>query len=248
MTLEDALDAVIARHKNDSGRLAAVADFAMQELVNLGLPRSEDNPMCQLRGGGEGELSIPGLARTKDWDVAFEFAGKARLLLSLKSIWANASGTVPNRIDDLMGEAANVQQRSPEIVIGYILLFATPADRYRKEDSLPWSVAFEKAVERIAIRRFPLWNQGLVESMWFVRFDPEKDKGKRIVEPVRVEASADRFFRSLLCELRLREPAIPFTRTLTCEDVDAAGGSSLSQKDLKTPPTIRADDEIELEE
>jgi hypothetical protein len=29
--------------------------------------------------------------------------------------WKNASGTVPNRLDDLMGEAANVQQPAPEL-------------------------------------------------------------------------------------------------------------------------------------
>ena len=66
-------------------------------------------------------------------------AGKRRLLVSLKSIWKNASGTVPNRIDDLMGETANVQQMSPEIVTGYILLFDAQADSYRREDGRFWS-------------------------------------------------------------------------------------------------------------
>lgn len=118
MTLKDAIDIAIGKHRNDSGRLSSIADYAKAELAALGLPGFSDDPTCGLRGGSGGELTVAGLARSKDWDVAFDFAGKPRLLLSLKSIWANASGTVPNRLDDLMGEAANVQQRSPEVVIG----------------------------------------------------------------------------------------------------------------------------------
>src|SRR5439155_17987733 len=104
----------------DAGRLAPLADYSKRALEGCGLPG--------VRGGQGGELKVTGLARTKAWDVAYEFAGKFRLLISLKSIWKNASGTVPNRLDDLMGEAANVQQMSPETVTGYILLFDAQAD------------------------------------------------------------------------------------------------------------------------
>ncbi len=147
-----------------------MADYAIAQLDYHGLPG--------VKGGSSGELRIEGLARSKDWDVAYDFAGKPRLsrsgfwyipfaerdfrhvigllvpfgerdvlghrpnpdllrlLLSLKSIWSNAGGSIPNRIDDLIDEAANVQQMSPEIVIGYLLLFDTKADRRRREDEL----------------------------------------------------------------------------------------------------------------
>jgi hypothetical protein len=78
------------------------------------------------------EVGIRGLGRQKDWDLAYVLAGKPRLLVSLKSILKNLAGTVPNRLDDLMGEAANVQQLSPEIVIGYVVIMD------EKEDSTGW--------------------------------------------------------------------------------------------------------------
>jgi predicted TIM-barrel fold metal-dependent hydrolase len=70
-----------------------------------------------VRGGEADEVGIRGFGRQKDWDLAYVLAGKPRLLVSLKSILKNISGTVPNRLDDLMGEAANVQQLSPEVVM-----------------------------------------------------------------------------------------------------------------------------------
>ena len=65
---------------------------------------------------------MPGVGREKLWDVAWQHTGKYRLGISLKSILRNLGGTVPNRIDDLIGEAANAQLHSPEIVIGYVVV------------------------------------------------------------------------------------------------------------------------------
>lgn len=141
--------------------------------------------------------------------MAYDFAGKPRLLVSLKSIWKNASGTVPNRIDDLMGEAANVQQMSPEIVAGYVVLFDACADTTRR-DGRSWSAYFEDAVKRIAIRKAPLWNQGLLEGTWFIRFDSRLPLGSRILDPDKIAAESNVFFTSLIQELRIREPAVPF--------------------------------------
>jgi hypothetical protein len=47
------------------------------------------------------------------------------LLVSLKSVLASIGGSVPNRLDVLMGEAANVQQLSPAFVIGYVVIMDT---------------------------------------------------------------------------------------------------------------------------
>lgn len=204
MTLEDAIDAIIGNDPHVSNRLDPLADFAIEQLDQHGLPGA--------RGGSSSELSITGLARPKKWDVAYEFAGKPRCLLSLKSIWANAGGTVPNRLDDLMGEAANVQQMSPEIMVGYILLFDAKADRLRRQDNLWWSQYFENAVKSIAIRKAPLWNQGLLEGTWFVKFDSRKPFGSRVLEPSKAQNEGKLFFSALLRELKVREPAIPFSK------------------------------------
>lgn len=203
MTLEDVLEEIVRREPRSSDRLAALADYARAKFADYGLPG--------VRGGTAGELAIHGLARTKDWDVAYNFAGKDRLLVSLKSLWKNAGGTVPNRIDDLMGEAANVQQLAPEIVVGYILLFDASADSVRRQDGRLWSEYFEDAVKRIAIRKAPLWNQGLIEGTWFISFDSQRHVGSRLLYPEKVAREEHEFFRALLHELRRREPAIPFT-------------------------------------
>lgn len=206
MTLEEVVDQVMVKHKNDSSRLAPLADYAKLRLEALGLPGT--------KGGTGGELTVEGLGRSKDWDVAYEFVEKYRLLISLKSIWANASGVVPNRLDDLMGEAANIQHLRPEVVIGYILLFDVVADSLRKEDSVMWSAHFESAVKKIAVRKAPLWNQGLLEGTWFIRIDSSKPMGERVLQPGQTESDGERFFLSLLIEMKKREPAIPFSKII----------------------------------
>jgi hypothetical protein len=131
------------------------------------------------------------------------------LLVSLKSIWQNAGGTVPNRLDDLMGESANAQQMSPELVIGFVMLFDTVADTIRSHDARTWSAFLEERLGRIAIRKAPLWNQGLIEGSWLIRFNSLANAGQRVVDLPATELAGDAFIDSLLGELHLREPAIP---------------------------------------
>jgi len=208
--LEEAIDSLLTHSKTSTKRLVVLADYLKDELKKEGLPN--------VRGGSGGELQVPGLSRTKDWDVAFEFAGKFRLLISLKSMLRNISGSVPNRLDDLQGELANVQQLRPEIVIGYVVLFDVAEDSRRKEGGRPWSDYFEEALSKITIRRAPLWNQGLLEGLWFVRFDSRKPRGKRLVDPARAERDRKAFLTSLLCELQRREPAVKFKKKLECPE------------------------------
>jgi hypothetical protein len=200
--LELAIEAAVKRPPQSPQRLREVADLMVLMLASEGLPN--------VKGGQTGELSIDGLARRKDWDVAYEFAGKFRLAVSLKSMWNNAAGTVPNRLDDLMGEVANVQQLSPEIVSGYVILFDTRADSMRRNDGLSWSQFFEQRLQAISIRRAPMWNQGLLEGHWFVRFDGAAAAGGRVIDADATLAAGQQFARGLVDELRRREPAVPF--------------------------------------
>jgi len=200
-TLEDVVESVMQRATQSPDRLVAMADYAIKQLARYGLPGAI--------GGSGGELKVQGLAREKDWDIAYEFAGKYRLLISLKSMWKNAAGTIPNRLDDHMGEIANIQQLRPEIVIGYVVIFDVVADSKRR-DGQTWSQYFEAAIKRIAIRRAPLWNQGLLEGSWFIRIDSRQAYGNRVLEPEKVASEGAAFFTALLNELKLREPAIPF--------------------------------------
>jgi hypothetical protein len=205
--LEMAIDGIIGKHKNDSGRLQPLANYLIARFAERGLPG--------MTGGSTRELRIPGLARHKDWDVAYDYAGKPRLLVSLKSIWQNASGVVPNRLDDLMGEASNAQQMSPELVIGYVMLFDISVDTRRAVDQLPWSQFLEERLQRISIRKAPLWNQGLVEGSWLVRFDSRAAAGGRVIDLARTEADGGEFIDALLDELHIREPAISIERPIS---------------------------------
>jgi hypothetical protein len=204
--LEKVIGKILRKRQQDPGRLGPMADFAKLTLKMYGLPG--------VRGGKGGELDVTGLARTKTWDVAYEYAGKFRLLISLKSMWKNIRGSVPNRIDDLMGETANVQQISPEVVIGYIVLFDVAKDAKRR-DGIMWSAYFENAIKRITIRDAPLLNQGLLEASWFILVDTRRPSGKRLANPAKATKEGQEFFKALIVKLRQREPAIKFTKDPT---------------------------------
>jgi hypothetical protein len=206
--LEQAITSLPSHSRTSTKRLNALADYLKELFEYEGLPN--------VKGGSGGELQVPGLSRTKNWDLAYEFAGKFRLLLSLKSMLKNISGSVPNRLDDLQGEIANVQQLRPEIVIGYVVLFDMAEDSVRSEDSVKWSDYFEAALQRMAIRRAPLWNQGLMEGLWFIRFDSRKPPGRRLLFRRETAQVRQRFLQALLCELKLREPAVSLLKERKC--------------------------------
>jgi len=199
VTLSEAVDDLLGRKVQDSGRLNMLATYCIQAFAATGLQG--------VRGGKADEVGIRGLGRQKDWDLAYVLAEKPRLLISLKSILKNLSGVVPNRLDDLMGEVANVQQLSPELVIGYVVIMDEAENSPHRRDGT-WIDHFEGNLSRIAIRRAPLWNQGLIEAIWLIRIDSRKPPGERLVSADSIDAAGTNFFRALLDELYLREPAI----------------------------------------
>src|SRR5216684_4159056 len=105
VTLAEAVEFLLSSRIQSTARLRLLGQYCIEAFATEGLPG--------VGGGKAAEVGIRGLARQKNWDLAFVLAGKPRLLVSLKSILANIGGSIPNRIDDLMGEVANAQQLSP---------------------------------------------------------------------------------------------------------------------------------------
>lgn len=163
ITLQDAVDdlyriAVVEQKRQSPNRLAVLADMCVEQLRERGID------------GAAKELPVPGIGRSKTWDVGWPPDGKVRLGISLKSLLRNIAGTVPNRVDDLTGEMANVQLLSPEIVTGYVMVFDTTGSGLRK-DGTRWVDFFRDAINRLSGRDAPAWAPGMVEASAIVEVD-----------------------------------------------------------------------------
>lgn len=67
---------------------------------------------------------MPGFYREKRWDVGLIEDGEPRLGISCKSIISNHGGTVPNRVDDMLGEAVSLHRAYPKAVLGYLFMMS----------------------------------------------------------------------------------------------------------------------------
>ena len=196
MTLKDAVDslhriAVIEGKSTSTKRLDGLARFCVLELEKRGLE------------GVVQEATVPGGGRPKSWDVAWWFQGKPRLVISLKSLLKNLGGTVPNRLDDLMGEVTNVQMYSPEIVTGYVMLFNVAEDSYSSTHESTWSDLLKSRIKALSGRRPPSWSIGMIEASLFVEVD--FSHGPQIISG---EAEVAPFFDHLAAEVRRRNPSL----------------------------------------
>ena len=151
--------AVVEGKATSTARLQMFSSYCVQELERRGLEDVEK------------EASIPGAGRDKQWDVAWKHDGKYRLGISMKSILKNISGTVPNRIDDLIGEAANAQLYSPEIVIGYVMIFNVEQDAISAKHGSMWSDIVHERLVSLSGRSLPSWTIGTVEDFMLVKVD-----------------------------------------------------------------------------
>ena len=191
---QDAVDdlyrvAVAEERKTSMSRLDVLADFCVQELTRHGLENVEK------------EASIPGAGRAKKWDVAWRYDGKYRLGISLKSLLKNLGGTVPNRIDDLIGEVANAQLHSPEIVLGYVMIFNVAEDGFSPKHGSTWCDLFRERATSLSGRRPPSWTTGTVEGFMLVEVD--FSAGSSIIA---TSQSFDAFFGVLVEQVRARNP------------------------------------------
>lgn len=164
VSLEDAVGdlyriAVVEGKATSTARMQTFSDYCVQELERRGLENVEK------------EVSIPGAGRDKQWDVAWKYDGKYRLGISLKSILKNISGTVPNRIDDLIGETANAQLYSPEIAIGYVMIFNVEHDTVSAKHGAMWSDVIHERLVSLSGRSLPSWTIGTVEDFVLVKVD-----------------------------------------------------------------------------
>ena len=196
MTLQDAVDslyriAVQERKPTSTKRLDGLARFCIEQLGERGLD------------GAVPEAKLPGGGREKSWDVAWRLDRKPRLAISLKSLLKNLGGTVPNRVDDLMGEVTNVQMYSPEIVTGYIMLFNIAEDSYSARHRSTWAGLLKKRIRRLSGRQPPSWSTGMIEASLFLEVD--FSTGPCLV---RGGSEADAFFDRLVAQVQLRNPIL----------------------------------------
>ncbi|MBI4574997.1 MAG: hypothetical protein HY722_01905 [Planctomycetes bacterium] len=196
-TLEQAVSDLYRKARSEGSttstkRLETLARHCVAALASRGLP------------GAVAEPPLPGFARTKDWDVGWFHRQKIRLAISLKSILANLGGTVPNRIDDLMGEVANLQLYSPEVVVGYLMLFNVEHDEFSRKHGCTWGELLESRLRSLAGRAPPHWTIGTVEALAFVRVD--FSHGPRLIAG---GEALHAFFDLLADQVRRRNPDLP---------------------------------------
>lgn len=123
--------------------MLAVQRWCAGELERRGLP------------GALAEQPVEGAYRTKKWDVVLADDDQVRLAISTKSIMKNIAGTVPNRLDDMLGEAVDLHRAHPRAVIGYFALIAERDMRPTGRDAATWFERCGNRLEKTAGRLTP---------------------------------------------------------------------------------------------
>ncbi len=123
------------------------------------------------------------------------------MAISLKSLLKNLGGTVPNRIDDLIGEVTNLQMYTPEVVTGYLMLFDTSEDTAETKHGGTWCDVLTRRLEALSGRGMPAWGTGMVEAACVVRLD--FSKGAKILTS---EKEVAKFFDTLVGQVFVRNP------------------------------------------
>jgi hypothetical protein len=112
MDIAAAMRAFRERHPQNSRRQEPIQVYCCEQLAQRGLE------------GAEIEVPMPGRYREKSWDVGLIVDAEVRLGISCKSIISNHNGTVPNRVDDMLGEAVSLHRAYPRAVLGYLFMMA----------------------------------------------------------------------------------------------------------------------------
>ncbi|HZT08468.1 MAG TPA: hypothetical protein VFC51_15705 [Chloroflexota bacterium] len=197
LTLQDALADFVGRKAQASNRMLAIQQLVAKTLFERGLHI----------GDFVLEQSVPGKHRTKKWDVVYSYRGRIHLAVSCKSIMANVAGTVPNRIDDAIGECANIHAYDPGIVLGYFFVMDKAGGmRINRDLNLPWYESFGRSLASLSGRRSQHNSHDLFEAATLLLADFS-------VRPFGVEfyprtLSWDDFFDTLIDHVRDRNPTL----------------------------------------
>ena len=121
--------------------------------------------------------------------------------VSFKSVLKNILRTVPNHLDELMGEVADVQLHSPEIVVGYVVVFDRSQDSRSEKHRSTWREPLRSRLEILAGRGAPSWAAGTLEA--FVLVEVDFSRSATLLSP---PGDFDAFFDRLAAEVRRRNP------------------------------------------
>lgn len=221
--LEAALREGLKQSSQSRRRWDRLADYCIARLEARGLKG--------LLGGSRGEVEVEGFGRVKSWDVALlapllprgarersvvqKPGEKPRLLISLKSVLSNPQGSLPNRLDELIGEVSSVQILYPEVVIGYVVVLDHGAFGKRaggvaeRPSGDSWQRSYQGFKERLArlsVRRPPLWIPGLIEAHWVLEIDTRTSH--LFLDRESTLQAGERFFDALVDGLKGREPLL----------------------------------------
>jgi hypothetical protein len=103
--------------------------------------------------------------RVKKWDVGAVVDGQPRLAISCKSIIANHGGTVPNRIDDLLGESVSLHRAYPRAVLGYLLMMSRRDESKATNEWVQRQGGLSREVLVVLNEKADGWFERLVESV-----------------------------------------------------------------------------------
>jgi hypothetical protein len=107
-----AIEGFRARSPQASNRQIDIQRYCVAELQRRGIAEAAT------------EVAMPGRYRVKVWDVGAIQEGEPRIAISCKSIMSNHAGTVPNRIDDLLGEAVSLHRDFPNAVLAWLFMMS----------------------------------------------------------------------------------------------------------------------------
>lgn len=199
MDLQEALKDFYQRPAQAANRMKAIQDLVRTEL---------DARFASLGPVAETRLDQPvrGKHRDKSWDITFSFARRPQLAISTKSIMANIAGTVPNRIDDAMGECVNVHAHDPGMVLGYLFVMNEALGGQKKRGGRSWVDIFAESLVSFSGRRSEKDAPELFEAATLLIVNFETDPPAVTFHPSLL--TWEEFFDVLVRQVRTRNPVI----------------------------------------
>jgi len=152
------------------------------------------------------EKPVRGKHRSKNWDVVLYFGHRPQLAVSTKSIMANVAGTVPNRIDDAMGECVNVHAQDPGMVLGYLFVMNAALSNRNTREGRSWTDIFAESLASFSGRRSERDAPELFEAATLLPVDFAADPPRISFHPGLLDWNG--FFDILVGQVRTRNPLI----------------------------------------